>query len=283
MLLKARAKINWALNITGIRADGYHELDSIMHSIDVFDLVYIDKAADIDITCNGIMNGEGNIAYKAAQIFFTEANIQGGAKIHIEKHTPIEAGLGGGSANAAAVLVGLNRLHDLIFTNQQLMKIGLKLGADVPFCINGGFARAKGVGEDLTFFPDQTYSLLLVKPPKGLSTVEIYKKYDEIGGDSANIEEMIAGLMEMDTVKIKKSYANALQRSSEQMNSDISKIISQLRSYGAVMCGMTGSGPTVFSLFESDERLAEAMNSFSDFWTVKTVTQPKSIAVERDN
>ncbi|MHB1316025.1 MAG: 4-(cytidine 5'-diphospho)-2-C-methyl-D-erythritol kinase [Christensenellales bacterium] len=280
MLLKARAKINWSLNITGKRPDGYHELDSIMHSIDVYDLVNIDKASEVEITCKGLMNGEGNIAYKAAQLFLAEANITGGAKIHIEKHTPIEAGLGGGSANAAAVLVGLNRLYDMKFTMPHLMKLGLKLGADVPFCIKGGFARAKGVGENLSFLPDMTYTLLLVKPVAGLPTVDVFRKYDEIGGDTACIDDMISGLLAKNIKKMKASYANALQRPSEMMNNDITKIMALLAARGSLMVGMTGSGPTVFSLFASDEKLKEACAGLEGFWVQKTVTKPYGITVE---
>ena len=280
MLLKARAKINWALNVTGKRPDGYHELDSIMHSIDVFDMVHIDVASEIEITCEGVMNGEGNIAYKAAQLFLTETNIKSGARIHIEKHTPIEAGLGGGSANAAAVLVGLNKLYGVRMENKELMKLGLKLGADVPFCIEGGLARARGIGERLTFLPSMKYRLLLIKPVAGLHTVDVFRKYDEVGGDSAQIDDMILGILNRDVKKIAASYANALQRPSEEMNGDISKIMSLLKDRGSQVVGMTGSGPTIFGLFETEKLLQDAAEGLEGYWVRSTFTAPQGITIQ---
>jgi 4-diphosphocytidyl-2-C-methyl-D-erythritol kinase len=192
--LRAFAKINLSLKILGKRDDGYHDIDSIMLSVSLHDEIIL-KPSDAGITVNCSTPGiKNNIVQRASELLFTEAKIKTGADITIKKNIPLSAGLGGGSADAAATLVGLNSLFGLNMHIGKLMEIAAKLGADVPFCLVGGTARCLGIGDKIEKINPKTGSaFLLVMPRIQVSTRDVYNRYDEIGsGDSDNELERAA-------------------------------------------------------------------------------------------
>ena len=145
--IKAAAKLNFSLDILGIRPDGYHEMDMVMQTIDLFDDVELSKAGTISVFSGGSPDGPENLAWKAAEAFFRAAKRSGGARIRLTKRIPAQAGMAGGSADAAAVLIGLNALYDARLSPEALRDAGLSVGADVPYCLIGGTARVQGIGE----------------------------------------------------------------------------------------------------------------------------------------
>ena len=242
----ANAKINFTLDIKGKRQDGYHLIDSVMQSVSLSDIVSVEKADEISVICgDDEISGEKNIAFKAAKEFFLYAEINGGARITIEKHIPKAAGLGGGSADAAAVIVALNNLYKTDLTDKQLMEIGLKVGADVPFCIAGGTMRATGIGEILEALPDfQNRHIVIVKNGEKLSTKEMYEKIDGGANLSPLTENFIECLLAGEFDKALKNTGNAfLSVCSIQNIKDLAKDFSPL------CVGLSGSGPSVYTVF----------------------------------
>ncbi|NMA69809.1 MAG: 4-(cytidine 5'-diphospho)-2-C-methyl-D-erythritol kinase, partial [Desulfitobacterium sp.] len=183
--LFAYAKINLALAITGRREDGYHELESIMQSIGIYDFVRLTlQREEIECYC-GEFSGPENLAFKAAQRFFRDLNTSQGVKIEIQKAIPVQGGLGGGSADAAATLLGLNNLLGNPYTIEELEKFASELGADVAFCLRGGTQWAAGVGERLRKLPKAPkLYFVIVKPPQGVDTALAYRTFDEEGKTS---------------------------------------------------------------------------------------------------
>ena len=182
----ARAKINLYLDVTAKREDGYHEIESVMQSVSLADTVSLERADDLTVICDhpAVPGGSENLAYRAAQAFFRVTGIAGGAGIRIEKHIPVAAGLAGGSADAAAVLRGLNRLYGTGLTDTELCGIGKTLGADVPFCVVGGTALTRGIGEKLTTLPTLSGCYFVIaKGETGISTAAAYAALDKKYGD----------------------------------------------------------------------------------------------------
>ena len=181
MRIDAHAKINWHLSVLYKREDGYHELDMLMQQIKLSDSVYLQKSDDISLSLARsyrIPSSDKNIAYKAAEALKEYSGYSKGAKITLEKRIPVGAGLAGGSSNAAAVLLGLNKLWELNLDYNTLAKIGLKLGADVPYCLHGGFVRARGIGEKISpILIDVQYWLVIIKPSRGLSTKNVFTNF----------------------------------------------------------------------------------------------------------
>ena len=182
MKIKAYAKINIALDVVGKREDGYHLLKMIMQTIDLYDVIEITKtSSDIKLKCNKpyVPTDERNLAYKAAKLFKETYNINHGVSINLIKNIPVSAGMAGGSTDAAGVLKLMNRLFDVNADDKELRTLGLKLGADVPYCINGGTALCEGIGEKITpLKPFKDKIVVIVKPPFGVSTKDVYKAFD---------------------------------------------------------------------------------------------------------
>ena len=181
--LKALGKINLGLDILGKRPNGYHDVRMVMQTVMLYDDVTLEKkeeeGIELETNLSFLPVDSGNIAYKAAKLLIDEFQIQGGIKIHLEKHIPVAAGMAGGSTNAAAVLYGMNKMYDLGLTMEELMERGVKLGADVPYCIMRGTVLAEGIGEILTpLAPLPKCYVLIAKPPLSASTKEIYEKYE---------------------------------------------------------------------------------------------------------
>lgn len=257
MELKALAKINLGLDVLGKRENGYHDVRMIMQSIYLYDEVRLDRSEEpgirVKTNLGFLPTGEGNIAYKAAQMLKDEFGIGPGIDITLNKHIPVAAGLAGGSTDAAAVLFGLNRMFGLKLTREQLMERGVKLGADVPYCIMRGTVLAEGIGEELTVLPDMPKcTVLIAKPPVSVSTRVVYEALDagEIV-DHPDIDGIIEGLKAGNLKKIASSMGNVLEGVTIPMHPVIEQIKEEMKAAGALNAMMSGSGPTVFGLFEN--------------------------------
>lgn len=296
----ARAKINWSLNILGVRPNGYHELDMLMQQISLSDELVFEPADALSLTVGGAPGDESDLVLKAARALAELARQRGmetsGARICLTKRIPSRAGLGGGSADCAETLKALNRLWNLNFPMETLLELGAKLGADVPFCLTGGLARVSGVGERIEPLRNPPHcALVLITPGGGLSTPEVFRAYDEMvkqgedfGGKHAenavkySPENPISGscmaehspeapargncaatehsplrlaevLLAGDYVLAERLSFNALEAPAIRLLPEIGKWINRFRELGARYVRMTGSGSTVFGVFDSLE------------------------------
>lgn len=257
MELKALAKINLGLDVLGRRENGYHDVRMIMQSIYLYDEVKIERTEKPGIELKSnlyfLPTGEGNIAYKAAKMLMEEFQITEGVRITLNKHIPVAAGMAGGSSNAAAVLFGMNKIFELKLTQQELMERGVRLGADVPYCIMRGTVLAEGIGEELTTLtPMPKCFVLIAKPPVSVSTKVVYEALDakEIV-DHPDINGLIAGLEHRDLKEIAACMGNVLEDVTIPMHPVIEEIKQEMKHSGALNAMMSGSGPTVFGLFET--------------------------------
>ena len=258
--LKSLAKINLGLDVLGRRENGYHDVRMVMQTIYLYDNVTLQKkeTPGIDLKTNlfYLPVDEKNIAYKAAKMLMDEFQIEGGISITLDKHIPVAAGMAGGSSNAATVLVGMNRLFHLGLTEEELMERGVKLGADVPYCVMRGTALAEGIGEELTQLPPLPKCYVLIaKPAISVSTKVVYEKLDahEIE-DHPDIDGILEGLEAEDIEKIAVSMGNVLERVTIEDYPIIEEIKENMKEEGALNAMMSGSGPTVFGIF-NDRKL----------------------------
>ena len=256
--LKSRAKINLSIDVLGKRQDGYHLVEMIMQTIDLYDLIEINEKDNDQITIKSTSDEIpldcNNLVYKAANLIKKTFNINKGVEIHIKKNIPVAAGMAGGSSNAAAVLVGLNKLWNLDLSNQQLEEIGLKLGADVPFCING--VLASGIGEKLTPIKGLTKDvcILVCKPDLFVSTKEVYECIDSKDIEKRpNNKFLIECLKNEDTRQLAENMFNVLEGVTVDKHPVIQQIKDIMTNNRALGAMMSGSGPTVFGLYENRE------------------------------
>ena len=256
MKIKAYAKINISLDIVGKReSDGYHLLKMIMQNIDLYDEISIEKQKeDITISCNKsyVPTDSRNLAYKAASLFKETYNIEDGVHIDIVKNIPVSAGLAGGSTDAAAVLKLMNKIFKVNASNKELMALGLKLGADIPYCINGGTALCEGIGEKITTLaPFKDKILVLVKPSFGVSTKEVYKAFNL---DRVRVhpktENLIEAMEQDNLYYVANNMKNLLENVTLRKHNILIKIKEDMNRYGAVGSMMSGSGPSVFAFFD---------------------------------
>lgn len=254
--LKALAKINLGLDVLGRRDNGYHDVRMVMQTIYLYDNVTLTKteSAGIQLETNlfYLPVDETNIAYKAAKLLMDEFHIQEGVRITLEKHIPVSAGMAGGSSNAAAVLVGMNRLFSLGLSQKELMERGVRLGADVPYCIMRGTALAEGIGEVLSPLPPlPKCHILVAKPGISVSTKVVYEKLDSKPiEEHPDIDSIIKGLEKEDLAQVANSMGNVLERVTIEDYPVIEEIKNVMKEAGALSSMMSGSGPTVFGLFE---------------------------------
>lgn len=258
--LKSLAKINLGLDVLGRRENGYHDVRMVMQTIYLYDNVtlQITETPGIDLKTNlfYLPVDEKNIAYKAAKMLMDEFQIERGISITLDKHIPVAAGMAGGSSNAATVLVGMNRLFKLGLSEQELMERGVKLGADVPYCVMRGTALAEGIGEELKQLPPLPKCYILIaKPAISVSTKTVYEKLDahEIE-EHPDIDGILKGLEEKDVKKVAASMGNVLERVTIEDYPIIEEIKETMKEEGALNAMMSGSGPTVFGIF-TDRRL----------------------------
>lgn len=263
LTLKALAKINLGLDVIGRRENGYHDVRMVMQTIYLYDNVTICKTQEpgirLETNLGYLPVNDENIAYKAAKMLIDEFEIKEGVHITLDKHIPVAAGLAGGSSNAAAVLVGMNRLFQLGLSQKDLMERGVSLGADVPYCVMRGTVLAEGIGEILTpLSPLPKCYVLIAKPGINVSTKMVYEKLDshEIE-EHPDIDGILEGLEKQDIQKIALSMGNVLERVTIEEYPIIEDIKNVMKQEGAINAMMSGSGPTVFGIFE-ECRLAKA-------------------------
>lgn len=252
MKITANAKINLSLNITGKRSDGYHLLDMVMLEIPFGDIIEINKSDSIKIKANGWLP-ENNTLAKACELFFEYTDIKGGADIFLRKKIPSGAGMGGGSSDGACVLKALNEIYDAGIPNDKLKEIALNIGADVPFFIEGGCARARGIGEELM----PVYSALkgyclLAKPYGGVSTPKAYKLCDEMPSEGCDMQKVIEYIEAGDIKSLGKTSANMLEPAAKKLCPEISIVESAFS--GSDFTLMTGSGSCVFWIYANKRK-----------------------------
>lgn len=257
LTLKALAKINLGLDVLGRRENGYHDVRMVMQTIYLYDNITIKKTQEPGIQLESnlfyLPLDEKNIAYKAAKLLMDEFQIPGGVHITLDKHIPVAAGMAGGSSNAAAVLVGMNRMFSLGLSEKELMERGVKLGADVPYCVMRGTVLAEGIGEVLTpLAPVPKCYVLIAKPGVSVSTQMVYEKLDaqEIT-EHPDIDGILAGLENQDLHKVVASMGNVLELVTIEEYPVIEEIKNVMKEQGALNAMMSGSGPTVFGIFEN--------------------------------
>lgn len=258
--LKSRAKINLSIDVLGKREDGYHLVEMIMQTIDLYDIVKIKKidTNNIVIKSNSedIPLNENNIVYKAVNLLRNQFDINEGVEVFIEKNIPIAAGMAGGSTNAAAVLVGLNKLWKLDLSEEELQKIGFKLGADVPFCISGKAALAQGVGEELTYIKGlpRDIFILVCKPNLFVSTKEVYEGLDLNNIESRPDNKYLIDCLNSENIKsLASNMVNVLESVTSKKHKEIKEIEDVMINNNAIGSMMSGSGPTVFGLYKNEE------------------------------
>ncbi len=258
--IKAFAKINLGLDVVGRLENGYHEVRMVMQTIGIYDELTLTKTAEgIRVTTDReeLPTDEGNLVYKAARIMMDEYHICGGIHIHLKKNIPIAAGMAGGSSDAAATFKGMNRLYDLDCTLEELMRLGVRVGADVPYCILGGTALAEGIGEKLTSLnPAPECFVLVVNPGISVSTKYVYEQLDAMSSyEHPPIDTMVEAIWEESLQGILDSMGNVLENVTAEKYPVIEQIKNRMKELGALNSLMSGSGPTVFGIFV-DERLA---------------------------
>ena len=261
--LKALGKINLGLDVLGRRENGYHDVRMVMQTVYLYYKIRMEKIEEpkIELTTNlyYLPVNENNLAYQAAKLLMDEFEIKEGVEIHLEKHIPVAAGMAGGSSNAAAVLYGMNQMFSLGLSREELMKRGVSLGADVPYCIMRGTALAEGIGEELSQLPRvPKCHVLIAKPPISVSTKMVYEKLDALElVEHPDIDGIIEGLNAGNLKKITECMGNVLERVTIEEYPVIEQIKNVMKANGALNAMMSGSGPTVFGIYD-DKRKARA-------------------------
>ena len=262
--LRARAKINLTLDVTGRRENGYHDLLMVMQTLALYDGVYIKKiekpTVRLKTNLSWLPTDQRNLASRGAMLLRERFHIREGVFILLEKHIPVAAGLAGGSADCAAVLVGMNKLFQLNLSLKELMEIGLTLGTDIPYCIMRGTALASGLGEDLQRIEPvcPAFSVVLVKPPVNVSTAFVYQHLDlNHIYTHPDTHQMLAAIRRQDAEGICAHLENVLETVTIPLYPQIQQIKNRLIALGAKGALMSGSGPTVYGLFENKTK-AEA-------------------------
>lgn len=265
IIIKAPAKINWSLEVTGKRTDGYHLICSVMQTIDLFDTVMI-KKSNFD-RCDGIANIPiaDNLAFKAWLLMKNKYNLPGNIAISIEKNIPMGGGLAGGSADAAAVFRGVNELFDLGLTYNQLADIAIELGADIPFCIHGGLALAEGIGEKLTKLAiNHQYRLLLANPNISINTAQVFKAFDNINTPiKPDIKAIATAIINGDKDKIIDCAGNMLEPAAYSLEPKINELKKLISETGLTPI-MSGSGATIIGIARNDIELINAERYLSN-------------------
>ena len=264
IVLKSYGKINLGLDVLRRREDGYHEVRMIMQTVGLYDLLTMKKIKDdkIQMTCNltFLPTDERNLVYKAVKLMKDKYHIKDGVEINLNKRIPVAAGMAGGSSNCAAALKGMNQLFDLGLSIDELCEIGVTLGADVPYCVMRGTVLAEGIGEILTPLPAcPKCHVLIAKPPISVSTKLVYEKLDSHEIENhPDIDGIIDGLYDQDITKVASRMGNVLEKVTIEEYPVIEQIKNVMKEQGALNAMMSGSGPTVFGLYETKEKARKA-------------------------
>lgn len=277
MKVEARGKINWTLDVTGRRADGYHLLDMLMQPIALHDTLELSPADGLSLTIDGapgLSVGEDNLILRSARALQTAYGVSRGAAITLFKRIPMGAGLGGGSADAAAALKGLSELWGIEASLPELCAIGEGLGADVPFCLHDAPRRARGIGEILTPTESRAYPLVLLQPCAALSTREVFAAYhaspDIKPPDTERAAQALSG---GDLAALRACAGNVLEGASIPLRPEIAQAKAALYDHGAAFSQMTGSGSVVFGAFEDRETAARAWEALKEQWNTCILTE----------
>ena len=257
--LKALAKINIGLDVLRRREDGYHDVKMIMQTVGIYDQICLnrEKTPGIRVKTNlfYLPDNENNLVYKAAKLLMDEFSIEDGVSIDLNKYIPVAAGMAGGSSDAASVLYGMNKMFSLGLSRDELMRRGVKIGADVPYCIMRGTALAEGIGEILTPLPPMPACFVLVaKPGISVSTKFVYENLhanDLRPEQHPDIDAAIAGIRAGDLRATARAMGNVLELVTVREYPVIEEIKTFMKKRGALNAMMSGSGPTVFGLFEN--------------------------------
>ncbi len=283
LIVRAPAKVNLGLDVASFRKDRLIEWDMVMTSVSLNDYVQIetqDSSNNIEVHSNNgfLPEDSRNLAYKAARLFLQEASLNQSVRIEIDKHIPIAAGLGGGSADAAAVLRGLNEIFKTNYSLKKLAKIGIKIDSDVPFCVYSRTSRVSGKGEvvvPLNRLPKMW--LILAKPGISVSTPRILHQISGKALEHPKIDNIVNGIQNSDYNQIAKNLGNSLESITTQNYPQIFTLEQRMRKYGADGSLMSGSGPTVFGMAKTHSRAQRVYNSLSGFCSEVYLTQPLNI------
>ena len=264
--LKAYGKINLGLDVLRKREDGYHDVRMIMQTVGIYDRIDLNYQStpgiEVETNLYYLPNNENNLVYKAAKLLMDEFKIQAGVKIGLKKFIPVSAGMAGGSSDAAAVLFGVNKMFGLGLTMKQLMERGVKIGADVPYCIMRGTALSEGIGEVLTPLPPVPQcQVLIAKPGINVSTKFVYENLhanDLRPEQHPDIDGMISAIKAGDIYRIAAKFGNVLETVTAREYPVIEELKSIMMEAGSIGSIMSGSGPTVFGLFTSPKAAEEA-------------------------
>ncbi len=266
MKIKAYAKINLTLDITGKRENGYHELSSVMQTVSLFDTIRIKKADKVSVKCScGLI--EDNIVFKACEEFFKHTGLTAGADIYIKKRIPVSAGLGGGSSDASAVINAFNQLYKTNLDKKELAQIGFKVGADVPYLIYGGSALVEGVGEFVTpLVPLKNHYCVIVKDGEKKSTGDMYKRIDSVSLKNFTTKEFLNCIKQGE---FNYSYiSNAFNSVAEKEN-----VIEKFKTTNPLSVSVSGSGPSVFGLYRSYKDSLKASKILKNFGFKPIITK----------
>lgn len=266
--VRAYGKVNLTLDVTGIRPDGYHEVRMILQNVNLYDKLTIKRIVKKEVILStgqyAVPAGNDNLICKACNAFFEATGISSGVFIELEKRIPLAAGMAGGSADAAATLHGLNELFETGLSQEELCEIGIKLGADVPFCIIGGTVLAEGIGEILTPLKDApACHLLIVKPQAGISTKQVYEAlppFDEL--NHPDVDAMVGAIESGNIKEVAANLGNVLESVTAKEIPVVNQIKKEMLELGALGSLMSGSGTTVFGIFDSKNAAENAFYKF---------------------
>lgn len=279
--LNAAAKVNLALEVLSRRPDGYHEIATVMQTVDLSDRLVLEDTDGLEVRTSaaGVPTDERNLAYRAAAALREAAGVARGARITLDKRIPVAAGLGGGSADAAAALVGLNRLWGLRWPAERLEELAVGLGMDVPFFLRGGAAFGTGRGERLIPLGSAALALVLVNPRFPVSTAEMYGRLTPaMYSDGARAKDAAGALESRQAGRVAGSLYNGLEIAARTAYPQIGQMQAALVAAGALGAAMSGSGPTVFGVARSWEQArqiqARVARGSWECWAVRTLRGP---------
>jgi 4-diphosphocytidyl-2-C-methyl-D-erythritol kinase len=281
LTLTAAAKVNLTLEVLGKRPDGYHEIVTVMQTVDLADRLILEDADELALTTSAadVPADGGNLALRAAAALREAAKVERGVRVRLDKRIPVAAGLGGGSSDAAAVLLGLNRLWALRWPVARLAEVAVTLGMDVPFFLRGGVALGTGRGEQLTPLTGMPLALVLVNPGRPLGTAAVYGRVTPATySDGARARLAVAALRTRKPARLAASLYNGLEEAASGLDRELGRIRAALVAAGALGAAMSGSGPTVFGVARSFEQARQIRARLTRgawrCWAVRTMSGP---------
>lgn len=276
--LKAPAKINWFLHVTGKRADGYHEVRSLIQCVELYDFLTFEESDSVEVISGSSVPEKENLVYRAALALRDAAGAERGARITLTKRIPLSSGLGGGSSDAACALKGLGRLWGLDVPRQEMFRVASALGSDVPFFLDGPCAFVEGRGEKTTPAPvKRKYALLLAKPPVGVSSGRAYSELGTYRKGGVPPESFLCALNGGDFAALRGMLRNDLEEPVFARFPEIRALKERMLEAGALLSAMSGSGSTVFGVFEDVAGAEAAAGFFPSLWrcAAETITGPE--------